>query len=111
MAGNVLFTSHLSRLEIYTSCYAMPDLLLLSVLDCFAVYSRIIYFFVPLSPFAPKCLHVIPTRQIASFKLDSKAYSDYGQKSNSSIMLHFPLLLCICQMMGLLMRHLANPGE
>jgi hypothetical protein len=62
LAGNVLFIDHLSRLEIYTSCYAMPNLLLLllSVSDCFAVYSRIIYFLVSSSPpFARKCLHVV----------------------------------------------------
>jgi hypothetical protein len=49
LAGNVLFIGHqaLSRLEIYTSCYVMSTLLLLSVSDCFAVYSRIIYFLVP----------------------------------------------------------------
>ena len=46
----------------------MPKLLLLSVSDGFAVYSRIIYFLIPLSRAgdSPKCLHVIPIPDICS---------------------------------------------
>jgi len=109
----------------------MPKLLLLSVSDCFVVYSGIIYFLVPPSCKASNSLdhvqydHVqygVVARDHRYFsgragtfffelQLDPKAYSDYGQKSTSSSMLHFPLLLCTYHIMGLLMRHSANPGE
>ena len=70
----------------------MPKLLLLSVSDCFAVYSWIIYFLDPPSTFAPKCMQVIPDTSVRvgragtlSFKLDPKAYSDYGSSATLCI--------------------------